>query len=471
MEILTNIRRLSNLVRYCYENPFILQDIDVAWIPSAHYNYVEIIRHMQSICHNDIHSVTKEELLCAMEMNGVQDADVIASAYEYIINEKKLSTIERSEVIGFIKNLKIKDAYMAAIESYSNIKNSCDPAVFDEHLASVRDMFTVCDMHIESHRVNIDDAKDISIDTAEYISEKYGLLNKGYEKKTLSIYIGPSNSGKSIFLCNEAAFHLMNGLNVLFITLEMSANSVAKRINQNRFGLNEEQYYEIVNDKDAYTRLTEEYKKQYPNGTLEIVELPTGEAGAEDIEFEIKAFEAKYGKLDVLIVDYMQIMKSKGQQLGNRNASMYDNGKQISTALRALAMEYNLAVISAAQTNRDGLYGNNKGQSVIAESAAIYHTCDNVFLIQIDGTNSSVGSLTADKVRDSSTKDSIIGVLIDYKTMTVTKKPDENTLSISTLKELETSNDAVDENGADLFGDIDNEGVKFTDSFINGLNL
>ena len=465
---LKNIRLSRNIIKQCYETPHLLKDIEYYWVPESSWLIREILKYMKAICEGDVHQVTKEELECALDIDRVQDADVICAAYEEILNDgKRLTTIERQEVIAAIKKMKIKDAYMDAMDNFIRIKDSSDNKTIDEHMVYVRNLFTLCEVSVDKHRVDIDSVRDIDIDKVEYIPEKYGLVNKGYERGSLSVYVGPSNSGKSIFLCNEAVFHSANGQNVVFITLEMSANSVAKRINQNRFDVTEADYYDLIIHKQKYAEKVEQYRSEHSRGRLQIAELPTGEATSDDIEFEIKAFESVHGKVDVLIVDYIQIMKSKAQFSGGKNNNMYDNGKQIASSLRALAMKYNIVVISAAQTNRDGLYGMQQGQAVIAESAAIYHTCDNVFMIGIDPNDRSCGELTADKVRDSSTKGSRIPINIDYSRMKVTKKFDDILPEI--IKD-NASTEAVDQNGFEIFGGLQDT---FAEAFadINGTNF
>lgn len=186
------------------------------------------------------------------------------------------------------------------------------------------------------------------------------LTNGGFKRKTFTTLVGAPHSGKTLFLTHLATSFITNGHNVLYITLEMDEREIAKRIDAN---LLNHDINELKNaDNDDFIN---SYKNLYDGGLGELVikEYPTASANAIHFKALIKELAQKQKfKPDVILIDYLGIM-------GAVSDNMYDNIKRNAEALRAIAVEFDCAVMTGSQTNRQGFDRNNGiAMSDIAES-------------------------------------------------------------------------------------------------------
>lgn len=215
------------------------------------------------------------------------------------------------------------------------------------------------------------------------------LLQGGWDRKTLNIVIGPSNSGKSLWLTNIAVNVANHGKNVIYISLEMSDKKVLKRMGASRLKIPIDEY--DVKSKD--TKYMQSKIKQLktssamftndsdmfnnPMGKIFVKEYPAGTASIGDVDNYIKKFEENKGiKVDMVVVDYLTIMspENKGQ-----NSSLFQNGKDLSIGLRAIAQKYNLCMVSAMQVGKDNFGASDIFLSDISESKAIIENSDTMF--------------------------------------------------------------------------------------------
>lgn len=259
-------------------------------------------------------------------------------------------------------------------------------------------------------------------DVVKQIPSGYNFINEklgGYDQKTMVCYIGAPNVGKSIFLCNEAANFVKNGYNVLFVSCEMSEQKVLRRIGSNLLNIGMDEYINKSRDVELIKKkLKKVGNGLMPHGKLWIKEYPTSTATPFDIETYIKTFSETHDyKIDVVVVDYLGIMAS------NRNNStdnMYLKNKVIAEDLRALAVKYDLLVVTAMQINRGSGWDNtDMKMEDIAESAGIPATADTMLGIIQDAvmyTNEEYW-LKLLKVRDGEGKNRKCKLKIDYNYM------------------------------------------------------
>ena len=132
----------------------------------------------------------------------------------------------------------------------------------------------------------------------------------GYDTKSLIVYAGEQNIGKSIWLANDAANFVRMGHNVVFITAEMSAQKVLKRIGSNLLTIPMPQYDEKTGNRDYMKRRLEKISRGLlPPGKLFVKEMPTSQGTVLDIEAYLKDLEeAQDHKVNVLVVDYINIL-------------------------------------------------------------------------------------------------------------------------------------------------------------------
>ena len=157
-----------------------------------------------------------------------------------------------------------------------------------------------------------------------------------------------TGGGKSIFLCHTAASTLMQGKNVLYISMEMSEEAIAERIDAN---LMDTPIHELRNiSKDVFeTRLGK--VKAKTRGKLVIKEYPTSSAHVGHFRALIEELKQKKNFTpDLICVDYLNICASARVKAATANS--YTIIKSIAEELRALAVEYSVPVLTATQLNR-----------------------------------------------------------------------------------------------------------------------
>lgn len=97
----------------------------------------------------------------------------------------------------------------------------------------------------------------------------------GIPKKTLNVIMAPTGKGKSIFLCHHAANVLSQGLNVLYITLEMSEERIAERIDANLLDITLDELKDTP--KSEYLSGIQKLREK-TQGKLIVKEYPTSSA-------------------------------------------------------------------------------------------------------------------------------------------------------------------------------------------------
>ena len=247
----------------------------------------------------------------------------------------------------------------------------------------------------------------------------------GYDPKSLIVYAGEQNVGKSIWLANDAANFVRMGHNVVFITAEMSAQKVLKRIGANLLDINMMEYDQKSVNRDFIKRKLERISRGLlPPGKLFVKEFPTSKGTVLDIESYLKDLEeAQDHKVNVLVVDYINILSN----YRNPNTeNTYMKIKQIAEDLRALAVKREMLVISATQLNRGAWDSTEIKMENIAESAGLAHTADVMYALIQDSMMHANREywLKVLKIRDGQGKGSRCRFNINYDFMRLTETDD-----------------------------------------------
>ena len=204
------------------------------------------------------------------------------------------------------------------------------------------------------------------------------ITKNGLPKKTLNIALAGTGVGKSLFMCHVAASCLNMGRNVLYITLELAEEEVAKRIDANLLNTTFDDL--MVLPKTLYTQKIEKLRNN-THGKLIVKEYPT--AGASTIHFKALLNELllkKSFKPDIIFVDYLNICMSSRIKPGG-NVNSYTYVKSIAEELRGLAVEFEVPVISATQTTRSGFVSSDVGLEDTSESFGLPATADFMFAL------------------------------------------------------------------------------------------
>lgn len=204
------------------------------------------------------------------------------------------------------------------------------------------------------------------------------ITNGGFSNKTLSVFLAPIHSWKSQTLINMAFRQTCNGKNVLIFTLEMSKEMYEQRI----FALMADMDVNSVIDKrykTEFLKRTLSFIKERKNigkefGELYITEMPTGVASILDIKRAIKEYELRDNKFDIILIDYLNLMKPAYKH----KTDLYMDLKIITEEVRSLAITNNVPIVSATQFNRDGMRKSLKDMDMtyVGESLGIPATAD-----------------------------------------------------------------------------------------------
>ena len=193
----------------------------------------------------------------------------------------------------------------------------------------------------------------------------------GFNRGELNIFAGGSGSGKSLFLANMGVNWALAGMNVLYLTFELSEALVSMRIDSMVTDVPSRDIFKSIDDVEMKVKMIG--KK---SGAMQVKYMPTGK-NANDLRAYIKEYEIKTGKkLDVILVDYLDLMHPIGQKISAENLFVKD--KYVSEELRNLAMELNTVFVTASQLNRASVEEIEFDHSHISGGISKINTADNL---------------------------------------------------------------------------------------------
>jgi archaellum biogenesis ATPase FlaH len=261
------------------------------------------------------------------------------------------------------------------------------------------------------------------------------LLSGGYDRDgSLVVYVGEQNIGKSIYLANDAANFVKMGVNTAFVSAEMAAHKVLKRIGANLLTIPMNEYDQKSQNKDLIKRKLENVGDGLtPPGQLFIKQFPTSQATVPDLEAYLKQIEEERKlKLGCIIIDYINILSN----YRNPNSeNMYLKIKQIAEDLRAMGVRNGWLIVTATQINRNNYNSSDIGMGDVAESAGLSHTADLMLgIIQDDIMRASNEYwLKVLKIRDGEGKGVKCKLDINYNYMRLTETDEVTNSNIHSL--------------------------------------
>lgn len=195
----------------------------------------------------------------------------------------------------------------------------------------------------------------------------------GVSKKTLNLIMGGVHTGKTLFLCHLSAGYLVQGKSVLYITLEMAEEEIAKRIEANTLNISIDDL--LVLSKDMYDKKIDKLK-QKTQGKLIIKEFPATSATVVHIKSLLNELRLKKNFVpDVIMIDYLNLMASSRIRASGAQDT-YTYVKSIAEEVRGLAQQTALPVWSATQLNRSGYNSSDPDMTDTAESFGLPATLD-----------------------------------------------------------------------------------------------
>ena len=321
---------------------------------------------------------TKESLQIDIDAIGLNES--LYKEVSEVISQVSKDAHEESEWLidqteKFCQEKAVYNAIMESIEILDGKKDTTKTAIpdilskalgvsFDQHIG--HDFIENAQERYESyHKVD----KKIAFDL-EYMN---AVTNGGFSEKSLNVILAGTGAGKSLAMCHFAAHNLRMHKNVLYITLEMSEEAIAKRIDANLL----DKAYDTIDKipEDNYTKLIEGLNTK-TKGKLIIKEYPTASAHALHFKTLLKELELKKKfKPDIIYIDYINICASSRLK-GNATANSYTIVKAIAEELRGLAVETGVPIVTATQTNRDGFNNSDVDLTNTSESFGLPATAD-----------------------------------------------------------------------------------------------
>ena len=201
----------------------------------------------------------------------------------------------------------------------------------------------------------------------------------GVPRKTLNIALAGTGVGKSLYMCHVAASSLVEGRNVLYITMEMAEERIAERIDANLLNVPIDQLDSM--SKDMFTEKVNNLARK-TTGRLIVKEYPTGSAHAGHFRALLNELKLKKQfEPDVIFVDYLNICASSRMKAMGGAINSYPYIKAIAEELRGLAVEFDLPIFSATQTTRSGYSNSDVGLEDTSESFGLPATADLMFAL------------------------------------------------------------------------------------------
>ena len=199
----------------------------------------------------------------------------------------------------------------------------------------------------------------------------------GLPNKTLNIALAGTGVGKSLFMCHVASSVLLQGRNVLYITMEMAEEKIAERIDANLLNVAIQTLAQLPKIMFE-NKITDLSKKT--QGKLIVKEYPTASAHAGHFRALLNDLSLKKAfRPDIIFIDYLNICTS--QRFRNASVNSYTMVKSIAEELRGLAVEFNVPLVSATQTTRSGYGSSDVDLTDTSESFGLPATADLMFAL------------------------------------------------------------------------------------------
>lgn len=312
--------------------------------------------------------------VCRDDKEESKAQDALDAALSIQIDNTEANDWLYDETKKFVKSRTIMNAIIKCAEKMENqeheevvgIMEEAFKVNFDESLGldyfeDLEDRMARCEISIEKFSTGIP-----SLD--EY-------TGGGYRRKSLFVYAGPANTGKTLCLNDAASTLALMGHNVLYLTLELGEDYITQRTDA-KFA--EVPITEInVRPQDAIKKAIMKrdiMKKKGGLGKLIYKEYAPNEISSNDIRALVKNLEMKKDfNPDFIIVDYLKLVRPNGRVFSD---NAYGKIVTVCEELRALAFQFDCCVLTASQTGRQSYGQKNIGMEDVSDSIGIAQTAD-----------------------------------------------------------------------------------------------
>ena len=333
-------------------------------LPSKEALYIEIEKR------SDLNEETwknTQEALSSMAAEDVDERWLVNVTERYCKDRAiHLAVLEGIHIINGDDKTRNADSLPDLLSNALSV--SFDSSVGHDYIDDASDRFEF--YHTKEERIPFD---------LSFFNE---ITNGGLPNKTLNICLAGTGVGKSLFMCHQAANILMQGHNVLYVTMEMAEERIAERIDANLMDLTMDELHNLP--KQTFESSVDKIKNK-TKGTLVVKEYPTASAHVGHIRGLLKELALKRQFVPkIIFIDYLNICASSRFK-ANANVGSYFYIKAIAEELRGLAVECDLPIVSATQTTRSGYQNSDIGLEDTSESFGLPATADFMFaLIQTE---------------------------------------------------------------------------------------
>lgn len=309
----------------------------------------------------EISSIYQDVLVLVNELSADDTTNI-----DWLIDQTEKFCQDKAIYNAIMKSIKILDSDQEKLGkgAIPQILSEALAVSFDSHIGHdfLEDFESRYDFyHKKEKRVPFD---------LDYLNK---ITKGGLPNKTLNVVLAGTGVGKSLFMCHCAASNLTNGLNVLYITLEMAEERIAERIDANLLNVSLDEL--TILPRDSYEKKISRVQEK-TNGKLIIKEYPTASAGSGHMRHLLNELKLKRSfRPDIIYIDYLNICASSRLKYG-ANVNSYTYIKAIAEELRGLAVEFDVPIVTATQTTRSGFTSSDLGLEDTSESFGLPATAD-----------------------------------------------------------------------------------------------
>jgi replicative DNA helicase len=301
----------------------------------------------------------------------IECLDDVPVEFDWLVNTTEKWCRDRAIYLALMESIHIADGEdeKKNRDSIPSILSDALAVSFDTHIG--HDYLIDYEQRYESYH-----RKEEKI---EFDLEYFNKITKGgLPNKTLNIALAGTGVGKSLFMCHVASSVLLQGRNVLYITLEMAEERIAERIDANLLNVPIQDIGDLP--KSMFESKVNSLAKK-TQGSLIIKEYPTASAHAGHFKSLLSELALKKSfRPDIIFIDYLNICSSSRFR-GGSNVNSYTLVKAIAEELRGLAVEFNVPIVSATQTTRSGYGSSDVELTDTSESFGLPATADLMFAL------------------------------------------------------------------------------------------
>ena len=249
---------------------------------------------------------------------------------------------------------------------------------------------------------NVEQRYDFYHEDEERVPFDLDYFNKitkgGLPNKTLNVALAGTGVGKSLFMCHVAGNALVQGRNVLYITMEMAEERIAERIDANLLNVPLDQLVHI--SKPILTSKVSDLASN-TGGKLIVKEYPTGSAHAGHFRALLNELKLKKNFVpEMIFIDYLNICSSSRMKGMGGAINSYTYIKAIAEELRGLAVEFDVPIVTATQTTRSGFTSSDPGLEDTSESFGLPATADLMFALVSSEELESLGQIMVKQLKN-----------------------------------------------------------------------